>query len=35
MERCRYAAENYVPNGLFDNIPAEWECDWEQLIKRK
>merc|ERR1719228_1596601 len=29
---CRKAAKIYVPNGLMDQIPEEWGCEWEELI---
>merc|ERR1711962_1028633 len=29
---CRRAARIYVPNGLMDQIPEEWGCEWEELI---
>jgi len=28
---CRKAARLYVPNGLMDQIPEEWRCEWDEL----
>jgi len=25
---CEKAADVYIPFGLLDNIPDEWECNW-------
>ena len=29
---CKRAAKSYIPNGLTNQIPEEWGCEWEELI---